>query len=67
MAADTKTVKWGAAAGMALLLVLAGCDPQRVEKLEEGVATEAQVRKEFGEPANVIAQPDGSRQFEYPR
>jgi SmpA / OmlA family len=48
-------------------LLLGGCDPQRVEKLEEGVATEAQVRQQFGEPANVITQPDGSRQFEYPR
>lgn len=49
------------------LLLAAGCDPQRVEKLEEGVATEAQVRQQFGEPANIHALPDGSRQFEYPR
>ena len=53
-------------AGMAAL-ALAGCDPQRVEKLEEGVSTEAQVRKEFGEPANIMLEADGSRSLEYPR
>jgi outer membrane protein assembly factor BamE (lipoprotein component of BamABCDE complex) len=56
-----------AACGIAGLMLLAGCDPQRVEKLEEGVATEAQVRQQFGEPANIVVQPDGSRAFEYPR
>ena len=77
MAADSATVKWAAlgrflptlacVVAASVLVGLAGCDPQRVEQLEEGVATEAQVRKLFGEPANVIPQPDGSRQFEYPR
>jgi len=47
--------------------MLAACDARRVAKLEEGVATEAQVRQQFGEPAQIIEQPDGSRQFEYPR
>jgi outer membrane protein assembly factor BamE (lipoprotein component of BamABCDE complex) len=50
-----------------MALTLAACDPQRVEKLEEGVATEAQVRQQFGEPAQIVAEPDGSRLFEYPR
>ena len=49
------------------LCSLSACDPQRVEKLEEGVATEAQVRQQFGEPANIVVEPDGSRLFEYPR
>jgi outer membrane protein assembly factor BamE (lipoprotein component of BamABCDE complex) len=57
----------GAACAAAGLFLLAGCDPHRVEKLEEGVATEAQVRQQFGEPANILALPDGSRAFEYPR
>lgn len=47
--------------------LLAGCDPQRVEKLEEGVATEADVRRQFGDPSTVTIEPDGSRTFEYPR
>ena len=47
--------------------VLAGCDAQRIEKLEEGVASEADVRKQFGEPAGVERLPDGSRLLEYPR
>ena len=51
----------------AALLVLAGCDQQRIAKLEEGVATEADVRREFGEPQAVFNQPDGSRTFEYAR
>ena len=46
---------------------LAGCDQQRIEKLEEGVATEADVRKQFGEPTLIIERADGSKEFEYPR
>lgn len=55
--------------GMVLIVValLSACDSKRIDKLEEGVSTEAQVRQQFGEPANIISQPDGSRQFEYPR
>jgi hypothetical protein len=35
--------------GWALLaLAAAGCDPQRIKELEEGVATEADVRARFG-------------------
>lgn len=44
---------------------LAGCD--RVDKLEEGVSTELEVRKQFGEPATIIVEPDGTRTMEYPR
>jgi outer membrane protein assembly factor BamE (lipoprotein component of BamABCDE complex) len=54
------------AAGTALLL-LAGCDAERIKKLEEGVATEADVRAQFGEPAAVFDETDGSRTFDYPR
>jgi hypothetical protein len=46
-------------------LTLAGCD--RVDKLEEGVATEAHVRQQFGEPQTVTVEPDGTRTLEYPR
>lgn len=55
------------AAVSVLCLALAACDPQRIAKLEEGVATEADVRREFGEAAAVFNAPDGSRIFEYPR
>jgi hypothetical protein len=44
---------------------LAACD--RVEKLEEGVSTEVEVRKQFGEPVTIITDADGTRTFEYPR
>src|SRR5688500_18928069 len=47
--------------------LLAGCDSQRIAKLEEGVATEADVRREFGEPERVREEGDGSRTLEYPR
>jgi hypothetical protein len=46
---------------------LAGCDAQRIAKLEEGVATEADVRRQFGEPERVREEADGSRTLEYPR
>ncbi|MEQ1682179.1 MAG: outer membrane protein assembly factor BamE [Burkholderiaceae bacterium] len=50
-----------------VLALLAACDPQRIAELEEGVATEAEVRARFGEPAAVYAEPDGARTFDYPR
>lgn len=53
-------------AGLCALL-LAGCDPARVARLEEGVSTEADVRREFGEPATVVVHADGVRVLEYPR
>ena len=65
---------------LSALLGLLGCDPQRIAELEEGVATEADVRAKFGEPENIwtaadlagnpfpgaAAQP-GARTFEYNR
>jgi len=72
-----------AAISMGFLSVLAamvGCDPQRIEELEEGVATEADVRTRFGEPEKIwdatdmgsLPQPGaaaapGARTFEYNR
>jgi hypothetical protein len=65
---------------LSALLGLVGCDSQRIAELEEGVATEADVRTKFGEPENIwsaadmagnpfpgaVAQP-GARTFEYNR
>jgi hypothetical protein len=45
--------------------LLAGCD--RVDKLEEGVSTEAQVRQQFGEPVTVTIARDGTRTLDYLR
>ena len=59
--------RWAAVALSVAVLTLAGCDQQRIAKLEEGVATEADVRREFGEPKAVFNEPDGGRTFEYPR
>ena len=72
-----------AAIAMGLLSALAamvGCDPQRIDELEEGVATEADVRTRFGEPEKIwdatdmgsLPQPGaaaapGARTFEYNR
>ena len=58
-----------AAAAVALIAaaLLAACDEQRAARLEEGVSTEADVRREFGEPVDVYAHPDGSRTLDYPR
>ena len=54
-----------AALGFATLL--SGCDPQRIAELEEGVATEADVRARFGAPLAVYTEEGGARTFEYPR
>lgn len=55
------------AALLAAIAALAGCDPRRIDRLEEGLSTEADVRAQFGEPEAVYAEPDGSRTLEYPR
>ena len=55
-----------AAGLLGMMLSLLGCDPQRISELEEGVSTEADVRKRFGEPENVWDVP-GGRVFEYNR
>jgi outer membrane protein assembly factor BamE (lipoprotein component of BamABCDE complex) len=47
--------------------LLTACDPQRAEKLEEGLSTEADVRKQFGEPTQIVEHADGSKLLEYPR
>lgn len=65
---------------LAGLTGLVGCDTQRIAELEEGVATEADVRARFGEPEKVwdaadmagLPQPGaaaspGARTFEYNR
>ena len=38
---------------LSIILGLAGCDQQRIKELEEGVATEADVRARFGEPEKI--------------
>ena len=52
---------------LAAAAALAACDQQRIEKLEEGVATEADVRRQFGEPVQITEKADGSKVLEYPR
>lgn len=56
-----------AATAVVALLALAGCDPQRISELEEGVASEADVRARFGEPEKIWDAPGGGRIFEYNR
>ncbi|MDB5821005.1 MAG: lipoprotein [Rhizobacter sp.] len=51
----------------ALLFALAGCDQKRIEKLEEGVSTEADVLTQFGQPYAVVEDGKGSKTLEYPR
>jgi hypothetical protein len=52
---------------MATLLSVIGCDPQRIQELEEGVATEADVRAKFGEPEKIWDGSGDTRIFEYNR
>lgn len=65
---------------LTVLASLAGCDQQRIAELEEGVATELDVRARFGEPEKIwdasdmvkvpvqgAAAAPGARTFEYNR
>ncbi|MGD9775185.1 outer membrane protein assembly factor BamE domain-containing protein [Diaphorobacter sp.] len=52
---------------LATLVMLAGCDDQRIQELEEGLSTEQDVRARFGEPEHIWPEPDGSRTLEYNR
>ncbi len=52
---------------LAFVMGLVGCDQQRIVELEEGVATEADVRAKFGEPEKVWDGEGGVRVFEYNR
>ena len=70
-------------AALLAALGLAGCDAQKVAELEEGVASEADVRARFGEPEKIWTAADmaglplpssakaatlpGARTFEYSR
>ncbi len=65
MRLDNAWMNWGAV--LLLGLAVAGCDPQRISELEEGVSTEADVRARFGAPEAVWDGPGGARVFEYNR
>ncbi len=46
---------------------LAGCDNQRISQLEEGLASEGDVKMKFGAPEKVWDGQDGAKIFEYNR
>lgn len=46
---------------------ITGCDSQRISELEEGAATEGDVKMKFGEPEKVWDGENGARIFEYNR
>ena len=52
---------------LSALLALVACDNQRIVELEEGVATEADVRARFGEPEKIWDAANGGRTLEYNR
>ena len=64
------STRWPLRLGALLLVtsaLLSGCDVQNIRELEEGVSTEADVKKRFGEPEAVWDGSDGTRIFEYNR
>lgn len=68
--APLAVIRWPLLWGALLLVtgaLLLGCDVQNIRELEEGVSTEADVKKRFGEPEAVWDGPDGVRIFEYNR
>ena len=46
---------------------LVACDQQSIDALEEGLSTEIDVRKAFGEPETIWPEAQGGRTLEYPR
>jgi SmpA / OmlA family len=50
-----------------LAAFLPACDNQRISQLEEGVATEGDVKMKFGEPEKVWDGENGAKIFEYNR
>lgn len=52
---------------LALLLSLAACDQQRIAELEEGVASESDVRTRFGTPEKIWDGENGAKILEYNR
>lgn len=52
---------------LAAAALLSACDSQRIEKLEEGLSSEADVRKQFGDPVTITEKADGTKVMEYPR
>ena len=57
----------GLATVLGAALLLSACDQQRIDELEEGVATETDVRTKFGEPEKIWDAPGGGRTLEYNR
>jgi len=55
------------AAVAASICTLVACDQQKINALEEGLSTEHDVRKAFGEPETIWPEADGARTLEYPR
>lgn len=58
---------WAALIVLLLGLLATACDSQRIAELEEGIATEADVRAKFGEPTAVYNEEGGARTLEYTR
>lgn len=58
---------WSVVSALLIGLAVTACDSQRIAELEEGVATEADVRAKFGEPTVVYKDDNGARTFEYTR
>jgi len=46
---------------------LVGCDQHQIDRLEEGLSTETEVRAQFGEPAYIWPEPQGAHTLEYNR
>ena len=55
------------AAAVVAALALVACDQQRINELEEGLSTEADVRDRFGTPDHVWDEGGGARTLEYNR
>ena len=55
------------AAVAASFFALVGCDQQKIDALEEGLSTEQDVRKAFGDPETIWPEANGARTLEYPR
>lgn len=67
-----RTFKWFAGTISVLVLVIGGCastgnkvDQSRVDRIQKGVTTRAEVETEIGSPDSVAMMPDGGRMLMY--
>lgn len=64
---NTGFFRWLGAAGLGVVLALAGCDKVAMDSLRPGVSSEGDVIAALGQPERIWQEADGGRTLEYNR